>query len=209
MSYILDALQRADAERERGRVPGLQSQLMPAAKLAPGRDTLRKSGTALAVLLALLCVLAATAHWQGLVNTQPEPPQISTPDRLTPAAPQPAEQSSEQTNWLPSPPILAPARPAIAPISTSAPSATSTPSAASTPPDVPGLDELTPEARSQLPAFHVSGSTYSQNPALRTLIANGNVVQEGQNIAPGLQLERIDPRTAVLDHQGLRFSIRH
>ena len=34
MSYILDALKRADAERERGAVPGLQSRhaTLPAAK---------------------------------------------------------------------------------------------------------------------------------------------------------------------------------
>jgi len=29
MSYILDALRKADAEREQGRVPGLHSQLHP------------------------------------------------------------------------------------------------------------------------------------------------------------------------------------
>ena len=43
MSYILDALRRADAERERGNVPGLHAQPMPAVT-APGAHTwLRRS----------------------------------------------------------------------------------------------------------------------------------------------------------------------
>ena len=40
MSYILDALRRADAERERGKVPGLQSQqhtTLDADEAPPGR----------------------------------------------------------------------------------------------------------------------------------------------------------------------------
>jgi general secretion pathway protein B len=67
--------------------------------------------------------------------------------------------------------------------------------------------ELSPEARAQLPAVNVSGSTYSKNPALRMLIINGKVVQEGQEIAPGLKLETIGQRNAVLNHNGLRYSI--
>jgi general secretion pathway protein B len=67
--------------------------------------------------------------------------------------------------------------------------------------------ELPAEARSQLPVVNVSGSTYSQNPSHRMLIANGKVVQEGQEIAPGLVLETIGPRSAVLNHRGMRYSI--
>jgi general secretion pathway protein B len=75
------------------------------------------------------------------------------------------------------------------------------------PPAVTSFANLSAEARAQLPAVNISGSTYSQNPALRMLIANGKVVQEGQDIAPGLRLETIGPRSAVLNHQGLRYSI--
>ena len=37
MFYILDALQRADAERERGHVPGPNSQRVPPASREPTR----------------------------------------------------------------------------------------------------------------------------------------------------------------------------
>jgi general secretion pathway protein B len=72
---------------------------------------------------------------------------------------------------------------------------------------VPSFAELSPQDRAHLPVVAVSGSTYSQNPTHRTLIANGAVVQEGQEIAPGLVLETIGPRSAVLNHQGMRYSI--
>lgn len=67
--------------------------------------------------------------------------------------------------------------------------------------------ELSPEARAQLPQVSVSGSTYSKNPALRMLIVNGKVLQEGQEISPGFKLETIGQRSAVLNHNGLRYSI--
>ncbi len=67
--------------------------------------------------------------------------------------------------------------------------------------------ELSPEVRAQLPAVNVSGATYSKDAAVRMLIVNGKVVQEGQEIAPGLKLETIGQRSAVRNHQGLRYSI--
>ena len=59
----------------------------------------------------------------------------------------------------------------------------------------------------QLPAVNVGGSSYSKDPALRMLIVNGKVVPEGGEIAPGLTVETIEPRSAVLNHQGLRYRI--
>jgi general secretion pathway protein B len=72
---------------------------------------------------------------------------------------------------------------------------------------VQSFAELSTDARARLPAVNISGSTYSKNPALRMLIANGKVVQEGGEIAPGLTLETIEQRSAVLNHQGLRYRI--
>ena len=61
----------------------------------------------------------------------------------------------------------------------------------------------------KLPAVNVSGSTYSQNPAHRMLIANGKVVHEGQEIEPGLKLETVGPRSAVLNHRGTLYNITY
>ncbi|HSX95291.1 MAG TPA: general secretion pathway protein GspB, partial [Hydrogenophaga sp.] len=66
---------------------------------------------------------------------------------------------------------------------------------------------LNPTARAALPPLKVSGTTYAENPALRMLIVDGQVLQEGQDIAPGLRLESIGPRSAVIVHQGQRLRL--
>ncbi len=53
-----------------------------------------------------------------------------------------------------------------------------------------------------MPAIVFSGSTYSDNPAHRMWIANGQVFHEGEDIAPGVRLERIEPKSAVIRFQG-------
>ena len=241
MSYILDALQRAEAERERGHVPGLKSQLVPPARRERATATLRPWHAVLG--LALVFVMLGIWWWAGSGEVAPaaSAPVIQQPEAAVVAAPAPAAPLPASTNiperTAPQPvqPILAPPRPApvapaaapvAAPAAPAAPAKGATPAAAAAPPaapstppptppskpaptnkTVPSFGELTAEARAQLPAVNVSGSTFSQNPALRMLIANGKVVQEGQDIVPGLRLETIGPRSAVLNHQGLRYSI--
>ena len=67
--------------------------------------------------------------------------------------------------------------------------------------------DLSPEQRAQLPTLNVNGASYSANPAHRMLIVNGAVVHEGQEVAPGLTLERIGLHQAVLRHGSLRYSV--
>lgn len=235
MSYILDALQRADAERERGHVPGLNSQIVP----PPRRPhTPRRSWPWVVAAVAGLCAgVAALLWWRGDPSTPAvEPVAVATApsQESLPALPPPAP-GSEPSMPLPSPasppmppaPILAPPRPepapappsrtAVAPpptVEASAPARSPTASAAATAASAPNAEspvrsfgELSAEARAQLPQVSVSGATYSKDPALRMLIVNGKVVQEGQEISPGLKLETIGQRSAVLNHQGLRYSI--
>lgn len=71
------------------------------------------------------------------------------------------------------------------------------------------MADLSPSARAALPPLQVSGTTYAENPALRMLILDGKVLQEGQDIAPGLRLESIGPRSAVLNHQGRRLRLTY
>ena len=222
MSYILDALQRADAERERGHVPGLNSQRVPPAtrKPVPAR---RSSPWHLAIAVAAgLCVVLALWWWQ-----QPEPspapaavgmaaPAVSTPPAPAPTpAPAPVAAAPEPVLPILAPPRpepAPPARPSPAPAAAKAavPAAPAAAPAKTEPPAATAIRsfaELPPEVRAQLPAVNVSGATYSKDAAVRMLIANGKVVQEGQEIAPGLKLETIGQRSAVLNHQGMRYSI--
>ena len=65
-----------------------------------------------------------------------------------------------------------------------------------------------PEAlRTQLPALKVTGATHSNNPAYRMAIVNGQVLQEGDQAAPGLVLERIEPGRTVWSFKGYRYGV--
>ena len=131
MSYILDALRRADAERQRGAVPGLHAQpvagLMNQGATAPGAPA-RRLGLAAAALLLL--GLAVAAGWllrpgvaPGAAGAgQPAPALAVGPAAATPPAVAQAPQVPAQVlaaGARPAappllPPALAPAPPGLA-----------------------------------------------------------------------------------------------
>ena len=69
------------------------------------------------------------------------------------------------------------------------------------------IAELPDEIRRGLPALPIGGSTYSQNPASRMLIVNGQVFREGDAITPDLKLEQIRLKGAVLRFRNYRYAI--
>lgn len=59
--------------------------------------------------------------------------------------------------------------------------------------------------RAALPPLVISGSTYSDNPAYRMLIINGQVYREGDFPTPDLKLEQIRPKSALLHYKGSTY----
>src|SRR3954454_11275265 len=95
MSYILDALRRAEAERERGAVPGLQSQQYAIAEDdAAATRPRRLVWAVVALALALIAVLAWALLGRGESTSRlpvegavvPAPPPVSP---IAPIAPAP------------------------------------------------------------------------------------------------------------------------
>ena len=234
MSYILDALQRADAERERGQVPGLHSRAAPFVADSRPRWGMRVWWPALALVLAGLALLAWWLWWPSRpLSAVQLVPAATAPAPVSPAPPAPAEAAAAQVDSAPALPILAPALSSASPAvpAKQPPRSTAETPAADRPapqPDVtagsvspapvatapapqearlPSFGELSAEVRARLPQVSVSGATYSANPAHRMLIVNGQVLQEGQEIQSGLRLVSIGPRSATLDHQGLKYTI--
>ena len=203
MSYILDALRRAEAdrERERGQVPGLHTQ-------PPfGGGTIRATGSrrwltwAGGGLLLLLAGLGAGSWWAGSAPDIPAPPPpkpqptpVAPPTAQAAAelpAPQPAASGSPFLPPVP-PPVVAPPAPAPAPMP-----------AAEAP--IPRLAELPESVRRELPKLAIGGSVYSDDPANRMVIINGEVLREGARLGADLVLEQIGPRELVLRFKGQRY----
>ncbi|MBS0437678.1 MAG: general secretion pathway protein GspB [Proteobacteria bacterium] len=212
MSYILDALRRADAERERGGVPGLHTQTMAEpgdeAEAAPRARGL-KPWHWLAIGLAGGLAVAIAWSWRG---EEPPPPVAVQPPAPPPPAPPAAPAAIAPIAVTEAPPAspvaIAPMRAAPPPAAAARPAAPAPASAAtSTIPRIASLAELPPELRSGLPALAFGGSIYSGTPANRLLIVNGQLMHEGESLAPGVTLEQIKPKAAVLVIRGQRFEI--
>ncbi len=267
MSYILDALRRAEAERGRGAVPGIHTQAMPATSASPGAD---RAGSAnlLVIGSAVVAVaaLAAGGTWWAMqrsapasgvvVAPTPQPPVSVAPVAppatgvAPPAMPAPPAPAAAPLAPLPAPvasPPITPARvesrpvaplrlaepvrekPAVvaapartrdaevqrepAPAARAQPPVAPAPAVAGAPAAAPpngpvfAQNDLPPSVREQLPALQVTGATYSSNPAHRMAIVNGQVLQEGDQAAPGLKLERIEQGRTVWSFRGYRYAV--
>ena len=74
---------------------------------------------------------------------------------------------------------------------------------------IPDLKDLPDALRRELPALAIAGASYSENPANRMLIVNGQVFHEGDRIAPDHVLEQIRLKSAVLRFRGVRYGIAY
>ncbi len=245
MSYILDALRRADAERDRGEVPSLHTQQYGA---LPGDDEPPRSRLLLiGAIVALSLALAAMLAWQFL-RSEPAPalPAVAsaaaptrigaTPPATAPIAAPPAASSAEaamkakekaddEKEEKPKKEAKA-ARAARAEAarerrarrqaSTEPTGKTEKAAARATdkPGDKPAGDdriytraELPEPIRRDLPQLAVGGASYSKDPASRMVILNGRVFHEGDKVAPGLVLQTIKLKAAVLAYKGYRFEL--
>jgi general secretion pathway protein B len=224
MSYILDALRRADSERERGTIPSLHTK---AEALIDAEDD---EGFGSRPHPLLWAVLASVLAWQfmGSSPTEPAPmpASIQAPAPVpTPApAPVPASVPPPMATIAPptpqpEPPVaMAPARPVPqAPVQAAprkqptrvAAKASAPASAAAPERPVQTLSELPENIRRELPQITVGGAMYSENAANRMLIINGQVFHEGDKVAGELVLEQIKLKTAVLAYKGYRYGISY
>jgi len=226
MSYILDALKRADAERGRGAVPGLHARQVttPAPDAAPSA----RSGVWLGVA-AVLVLGAAAAGWWVWQTPVPTPVPITTTavvaapapvlQPVVTAAPAPAfatpavAPAASAPVTKPVPAVAAPAVGAVAargsPRPQPAPVVKAAPPTVVAPASVPLLSELPEDIRRQIPVLAITGAVYSNNPGQRLLLLNNQVLTQGSQAAPGLKLEEIGEHSSVFSFHGTRFRLAH
>lgn len=112
MSYILDALQRANAERERGQVPGLRSQTGTPGTAATPTDTgqTRRVVWAAGATVLLLALAAVVLVWVYRAADAPV-----TPSPSASATPPPSTSPTAPSSALPTTATAASPAPTLAP----------------------------------------------------------------------------------------------
>ncbi|MBL8343601.1 MAG: general secretion pathway protein GspB [Rubrivivax sp.] len=69
------------------------------------------------------------------------------------------------------------------------------------------LADLAPALRAELPQLLIGGAIYSDQPTSRFVVINGLVVREGETAAPGVTLERVAPKSAVIRWREMRIEL--
>ena len=218
MSYILEALKKAQAERQLGSAPTIHAlpiQAAAAPHAAAGRTPWLIAGACVALLVAG----AAVMWWR--TPAQPAPavlavqPVVAPPPVVVAAAPAPVPVPVPVARPAPVaqplPPKAAPApAPAPAPV---APPKPPVPVAAAPAPapeeQLPFMNQLPEPQRSEVPKVTFGGYMYSKNPADRLLLIDKVLRHEGEEVAPGLILEQLQPKAAVMNYRGTRYRVAY
>ena len=223
MSYILDALRRADAERERGTVPSLHTQQFG---VLPGDDeTPPRPRLLIGAIVLLVLALGGVLAWNFLGGSEPPPKpvvQAVTPAPATVAAAAAGRRAAgvrAATRWLrqarrrpASATAMAapPAKPAPRPAARREVAPATPAASAAAPPAgdrIYSMAELPESVRRELPKLSYGGGSYSGDKASRLAFLNGQVFHEGDTVAPGLVLKQVKQKGAVLAYKGYRFEI--
>jgi general secretion pathway protein B len=233
MSYILEALKKSQAERQLGELPSIHAAQL-SLHGAPASGGRRRLSAWLALGAVTAAVAGALLLWQPW-QAAAQPP-ATVPAVLAQAVPAPVPAPGSAAAPAPAAaPVPAPA-PAAPPAATAAPvhhavavpepqqetpgqaappvavNAAVPPAAPAVPVPaaeeaVPGLRDLPEPIQRQIPPVAIGGYIYSKNPADRLLLIDKVLRHEGEELAPGLVLEKLQPKAAVFNFKGYRYRV--
>ena len=191
MSYILDALKKSEAERNRGVVPSL---------FAGRQDQIKSRVGPWVLFVAILINACFAGYWFYSRNdtVAPEPRVVVTPE----PRPQPQPQ--------PMPEPMTAERPVAAPQPTAPPLATATMPTIRAPspaplPDVVARPAAPPRPTSnemELANLSFSTHVYASDPSKRAVTLNGRRLMEGDSISKGVGLKEITETGVILEVNG-------
>lgn len=232
MSYILDALKKADQERAAGNVPDLETVHLR-------EPTVRKHYRWLWILAALfifngvLVALLATRHDTGdapgrrlapderlsaLPDTTPSqtlaesaPVVRKAPPRVVRTAPQVQEHPKVVVTRPVSPQVQPttvqglPAAPPVAVVPPTPVAAQPSMTSSSSAGKLPEWDELSLDFRSGFAMPHMDVHVYDSDPSRRFVLVDLQKFREGDRLPNGAVIEKILPDGIQLSYQGTRF----
>jgi general secretion pathway protein B len=230
VSYILDALKKSDKERQRDEIPDLQAEHSPPPVRREERK-IRSWGLPGVVGLVLLCGIALL--WWQLGSEEKVQPVVAETQSAIPA-PAPVQEVlvpetemtpatsvdfvSEEREQTPKKADKAVVRTPVTPSSIPAGVAEKKPvpemkaavpaPAVQAEPVILLMEELPVAIRAGIPDLSFAGHVYSDVPQQRLIIINNRIVREGDLIANGLCLEKIDLEGVVLRYNRTVFRVK-
>lgn len=219
MSYILEALKKAQAERAHGAVPGVDAQPVPTIAV-------RTPGPVWIWIVVFLVLLAASAalYWKGPWDRADRavpaivaqaPAAIVLPSPAPKAGAQPDAVSKPASTSAPAPapaPVQAaeptPAR-ALRKLGERAPGEPAAPVPVPAPERIALLQELPAQIQREIPTLAINGYIYASNPADRSVLINNRLRREGDALGEGFVLEKLLPREMVLNYRGYRYRVSY
>jgi general secretion pathway protein B len=210
MSYILEALKKAQAERQLGNAPTIHAPHLHHA--APRLPAVKRSGV---LALAAGAAVVVAAGWFAWSQRTPAPAAVLTPPApvaAPAAAPTPAPAPVAVVAPAPvastPPPAVARVEPVVRPRKAAVPAApVAAPAPAPAEENIRYAKDLPLEIQQQLPRVGFGGYMYSDNAADRLVLVDKTLRHEGEEIAPGLMLEKLLPKGAVLNYRGTRYRV--
>lgn len=212
MSFILDALKKSDAERQRTSTPGFAD--IPDAR-EPSRTPrwMWAVGALLAVNLIVLVVILLR-HDAAPERTESIAQSIALPDtaaeitfsdlvaeakeerRAAEAEPPPPAPERAEPRDSAAPPVREPAKePAREPEASRGTITTA----------LTTFNELRADGALQLPNLHLDLHVYSNTPADRFIMINMSKYTEGEALTEGPLVKEITPLGVILEHEGTAF----
>jgi len=233
MSYILDALKKADAEREREAIQGIHAQSahgwsVQTLRPAPARLTTLSFVLGLAVVVVPVfiawCISGSQPSHPVAVGISPAatpmllpgplPPPVLSEAAVTTARVVEVQVAPPRSTPSRIEPVVAPRQPtsaAVVAVVVPKPVQDRTVAAASAAVDDKLITstEMPDEIRHELPSLIISGAIHSENVANRFLIINGQIFHETETPAPGVVLLNIKLKSAVLSFKGYRYTVTY
>lgn len=211
MSFILDALKKAESERNRRVAPVLMD-----ARIAPPRRRLPVWAWVLGAVLLVNLLVLGVLLWRS-----PEPAAASSAPAVPADSPAPSAAPAVATANAPVvAPVVAPA-PATPPTTTPTPGTAPAPATPAVmpatslyaPPQAPLDTGNLPSAQElrlagvPLPELQLNLHVYDPAPTHRSVLLNGQRLREGEYTPDGVKLERVTPTGTVLEAGGRRFRL--
>ena len=222
MSYILDALKKADQERTLGSVPDLETPQWGVRRSARSYRWIWVVAALLLVNGVLLAFLLGRGKGDDSASVSAPSAHSTIPDTVVPISPLPGAGATVVTrprNVIQPAPTSTQVRPSVvtqaaAPVSMPEPAPVTAPVSAPQPvparprqSGVPLWSDLPLEFRSTFTLPHIDVHVYADQPARRFILVDLQKYREGDTLENGTVIEKILPQGLQLYYQGTRFEI--